>query len=166
MERRIESRLPRSRTQLAPRMLKCGRARQHPLNSKAISSGLLIASLVLLTGLTVPASAAPLVGGTGNWTQTDSPVVATVASQETIQVTFQNNLNVTVLGLVVVVVHNSQGQTIFLSGSTALNIPASQSLTAYAVIFGIAHGSYDTTIFAMTPNGVAISAPITATLAL
>lgn len=147
-------------------MLKCCRPLERPLNSKAVSSAAGLVSLVLLAGLAIPASAAPLVGGTGNWTVTGAPIVATVASQETVQVTFQNNLNVSVLGLVGVVVHNSQGQTIFLSASTTLVIPAGQSLTAYAVVFGIASGTYSTTIFAMTPNGVAISAPTTATLAL
>ncbi|MDG6977860.1 MAG: hypothetical protein JRN58_02135, partial [Nitrososphaerota archaeon] len=67
------------------------------MNSKAVSSAAGLVSLVLLAGLAIPASAAPLVGGTGNWTVTGAPIVATVASQETVQVTFQNNLNVSVL---------------------------------------------------------------------
>lgn len=136
------------------------------MSSSVRKSLLLISGLALLAGLSVPVSASPNVGGTDAWTTLNSPSVTTLQSQTVVVLTFHNNLNITVLGEVVVVVHNSQGQTIFLSGATTLNIPAGQSLTAYAVVFGVSSGTYNTSLFAISPSGVAISAPISAALSL
>ena len=59
--------------------------------------------------------------------------------------TFQNNLDVAVLGIVIMVLHNNLGQTVFFSTAT-LNLTRGLSGTAYNVEFGLPPGIYNATI--------------------
>ena len=61
-----------------------------------------------------------------------------------------------VLGIVIFVIHNHLGQTVYFSTST-INITHGSFGTAYLVEFGLAGGLYNASIFAVSTAGVAVS---------
>jgi hypothetical protein len=126
---------------------------------------LLSLALLVLPNLAAPTVASPFIGGTDAWTLVNSPSVSQVGCCAAGQVVYHNNINVTVLGIVFMVLHNDMGQTVYFTSAT-LDIAAGANSTAYEVIFGLPSGNYDATFFAIAPSGVAISAATTATLTL
>lgn len=85
-----------------------------------------------------------------------TPMFNRVGSYPVMETTFQNNLDVGVLGIVIMVVHNNLGQTVFYSTAT-LNLTRGFSGTAYNVEIGLPPSKYQATIFAVSTSGVAIS---------
>jgi hypothetical protein len=124
------------------------------MNRFAISA-LAIALLLVSSGAEVAMGDAQ-VGGTANWTIVGAPTFTRIGISPTLETTFQNNLDVAVLGIVIMVVHNNLGQTVFYSTAT-LNLTRGFSGTAYNVEFGLSPGIYKATIFAFSTSGVAIS---------
>ncbi len=68
---------------------------------------------------------------------------------------YRNNLDVNVTATVWWVVHNSLGQTVAIGSGLAL-FPAGSNRTGY-VVRPLPLGSYNSTVFATTDGGVAIS---------
>lgn len=112
--------------------------------------------VVLASSAMEPADALTIVGGTANWTFVGAPRVTTIGVFSAAETTFHNNLDVQVLGIVVMVVHNRIGQTVSYSTAT-LNLTRGFSGVAYTVETGLPIGIYNATIFAFSMNGVAIS---------
>ncbi len=96
------------------------------------------------------------IGGTANWTTVGVPIFTKIGISPVVETTFHNNLNVGVLGIVIMVVHNNQSQTVFYSTAT-LNLTRGFSGTAYNVELGLPPGRYQATIFAISTSGVGIS---------
>lgn len=72
-------------------------------------------------------------------------------------VTYKNNLNTTLEGVVYAVAHNSVGQSLAYV-TTTLNMTAGQIGTAYLVVHaGVPRGTYVISVFATSFSGVAIS---------
>jgi len=69
---------------------------------------------------------------------------------------FRNNLDSNVTGIVLWVVHNEVGQTVGI-GSTTLQLSAGANATANPIIYNLAPGTYNSTVFAIASNGVEIS---------
>lgn len=124
------------------------------------------AVLSLLLLLLVPSScfqaaeAETFVGGTADWTFVSRPTVSVLGISPAAATTFTNHLDVSVLGIVIMVIHNSAGQTVYYSTAT-LNITRGFSGTAYTVEAGLPPGIYNATIFAFSTSGVAISSSTT-----
>ena len=102
------------------------------------------------------ANALTLVGGTSNWTAVGSPKMVLMGTFSTAGTTFHNNLDVRVLGIVIMVLHNRIGQTVTYSTAT-LDLTRAFTGTAYTVELGLPSGVYNATIFAFSISGVAIS---------
>lgn len=120
--------------------------------------------LLLAPSFTQAAFAATFVGGTSDWTPVGAPVVTNLGFSEAAETTFQNNLDVSVLGIVVMVLHNDRGQTVYYSTAT-LNITRGLYATAYTVESGVSPGVYNATVFAISTGGIAISNPTTISFA-
>jgi hypothetical protein len=69
---------------------------------------------------------------------------------------YKNNLNSSVLGIVVWVVHNGIGQTVGYGAATIQPDPGANS-TALPIIYNLAPGTYNSTLFVIASSGVAIS---------
>jgi len=69
---------------------------------------------------------------------------------------YRNNLNVSVLGIVLWVVHNSIGQTVGIGAGT-IELSPGANATAELIIYELAPGTYDSVVFAIATSGVAIS---------
>lgn len=93
--------------------------------------------------------------GLSTWTLVSTPKLDPSSGE--LMVTYKNNLNTTLEGIVYTDVHNSVGQTLAIEAST-LNMTAGQTLTTYnPVWFEVASGNYTTSVFATSFSGVAIS---------
>jgi hypothetical protein len=103
-----------------------------------------------------------LIGGTDSWTFVGTPVVERLGIFRAAETTLSNHLPHSVLGVVIMVLRNSQGQTVYYSTAT-LNITRGLYWTAYTVEYGLAPGVYNATIFAISTTGVAISNSSTVT---
>lgn len=102
--------------------------------------------------------------GTGTLTTSSSSITQTSSSVgPELTVPFTNNANVTVTGVVYAVVHNAAGQTVLYTTGT-ITPAAGQQATAYLVLAGLPSGTYSVTVFAVTPNGIAVSTTYTATV--
>jgi hypothetical protein len=123
--------------------------------ARLLAATLLVVAMLAVSGAE-PATALTLVGGTANWTFESPPRMATIGAFAAAQTTFHNNLGVQVLGIVVMVLHNRIGQTVYYSTAT-LNLTRGFSGTAYTVEAGLPFGVYNATIFAFSMDGVAIS---------
>jgi hypothetical protein len=102
------------------------------------------------------AQASAYVGGTGALTFVGTPTVVTLGPLRAAEVTLDNHLGVSVLGIAIMVIHNALGQTIYYSTAT-LNLTRGSFATAYIVEAGIPTGVYNATIFAFSAGGVAVS---------
>jgi hypothetical protein len=76
-------------------------------------------------------------------------------------VTYKNNLNLTSIGFVYLVINNAIGQTVAYSVAT-LNLTAGASGITYLAIVGLGPGDYSATFFVTAPSGIAISTATTA----
>ena len=86
-----------------------------------------------------------------------SPTVAQLGDYTELQVAVSNPLTVTSVGLVYVIVHNSDGQTV-ANSSGVLNVGPSSKGTATILVFGLMLGTlYSATFFAVGVNGEGIS---------
>src|SRR6266850_2272867 len=122
---------------------------------RRLEAALMLAIVVLSSGAQ-PASALTFVGGTANWSFVGSPRVTTIGVFSAVATTFHNNLDVQVIGIVIMVIHNRVGQTLSYSTAT-LNLTRGFSGIAYTVESGLPFGVYNATIFAFSTDGVAIS---------
>jgi len=104
------------------------------------------------------ASATTFVGGTDSWTMVGPPSEK-VIMQNGLLLTYHNNQAFATQGIIMMVFHNSAGQMVYFSTSTA-SLNASSSGIVFLVEFGLPAGSYNATIFPFTYGGVALSIPI------
>lgn len=116
----------------------------------------LVITVVLVASGAEAAQAASFVGGTDNWSVVGAPQVVALGISPAAATTFQNNLDVSVLGIVIMVMHNNLGQMVYYSTAT-LNLTRGFSGTAYTIEFGVPVGIYNATVFAFSTGGVAIS---------
>ncbi len=94
--------------------------------------------------------------GSLTWTLTSTPKLGADLAG-TLSVTYRNNLNTTLAGIVYAVVHNSGGQTVAWE-TTSLNLTAGQTGTAYLDVWLVVpKGNYNSSVFATSLSGVAIS---------
>ena len=126
---------------------------------RRLAATLMVAILLASYGAQA-ANALTLVGGTSNWTAVGSPKMVSMGTFSTAGTTFHNNLDVQVLGIVIMVLHNRIGQTVSYSTAT-LDLTRGFTGTAYTVELGLPSGVYNATIFAFSISGVAISNPTT-----
>gem|GEM_PF-2126491 len=128
-----------------------------------VSIVLCAAWLLLYNVDAMPASASTFVGGTNVFTQVNPrtfcanahPKCCPTAPGE-VYVNYRNNLNVSVLGIVFWVVHNSIGQTVGI-GAATMQLSPGANATGELVIYELAPGTYDSVVFATATSGVAIS---------
>ncbi len=73
-----------------------------------------------------------------------------------VQITYQNNLNSTMRGVVFAVYHNSMGQTVYLSTAT-IAPSGGQHGTALLGATALPHGQYSVSVFVITSNEISIS---------
>lgn len=123
----------------------------------AFSAAISLALLVLPNAVG-SAAASPFTGGTSAWTIIGQPSIVQLSGSPTGKTNYQNNLNVTELGIVFMVIHNSVGQTVYITTATA-SIASGANSTTYDVVYGVPSGSYTATFFAMLPSGTAMSTP-------
>ncbi|HUK75150.1 MAG TPA: hypothetical protein VLU99_05100 [Nitrososphaerales archaeon] len=124
----------------------------------------LVAAMLLLAVASLsPVSAGTQVLTTGSTLLGTPSVVNIGAFGPTGQSVWKNNLNATTLGLVVLVLRASTGQTIYYSIGTITPSPGANS-TAYNTIFGVPSGTYSATWFVMSAGWVAMSTPTTVSI--
>jgi hypothetical protein len=115
-------------------------------------------AIILLTAVEVSraeVSPATYPLGSMTWTLVSTPKIDPQSGG--LVITYKNNLNTTLEGIVHTVVHNSIGQTLAIEATT-LNMMAGQTLTTYnAVWYNVGSGNYTTSVFATSFSGVAIS---------
>jgi hypothetical protein len=90
-----------------------------------------------------------------------TPVFTRLGTYQVLRITLGNPGNGYVTGIVLMVVHNSLGQTVEYSTAT-LQLANGANGTAYLVPFGLAPGEYSSSVFVVTTGGVAISTTIVA----
>jgi hypothetical protein len=135
------------------------------MNRLCASSAVITIALLILPGALAPAMASPFTGGTMGWTIIGQPSIVQLNGSPTGKVTFLNNVNTTTLGLVLLVLHNSVGQTVYITAGTA-NVASGANSTAYDVIYAVPSGTYTATFFAELPSGTAMSVPTTISITL
>lgn len=119
-------------------------------------------SVLLFSGLLLVIGAAPLSSaqsttlGTGAFTLVAPPVYATCSSNPCVQANYMNNLGATEPAITYLVVHNSADQTVYYSTAT-LSPSAGTNATSFIIVFGLAAGTYNATVFATTFGGVGLS---------
>lgn len=121
--------------------------------------------MVLASSVATSTMASGYIGGTNLWTALSTPTVSLLGCCQTGQIEYQNNYNSSILGIGIVVLHNSLGQTVFTNAATA-NVTAGGTQLVYDVIYGVPAGSYNATFFATAASGVAISNATTVTITL
>ena len=123
-----------------------------------------IVAVLLVFALFVPLQAGSAVANAcaGDcWVQISVPTYGPLNSNPSFAVSYGNLSNITITGIVFMVIHNSIGQTVFISTAT-LQLGSDDSGTAYPVAFGLLPGQYQATFFVTQPSGVAISTSSTA----
>jgi hypothetical protein len=116
-------------------------------------------AIVLLAGVEAStAEPSPTTYPLGDLTWTLESVPGQAPLFGVLMVTYKNNLNTTLEGMVYAVVHNSAGQSLAYD-TTTLNMTAGQIGTAYVVVkFGVPRfGTYVISVFATSFSGVAIA---------
>jgi hypothetical protein len=127
-------------------------------NRRIAAAGALSLALVLGMSFAPAAYAQTFVGEPSDWSFVGAPVVTTLGVQQAAQVTLDNHLEVSVLGIVILVLRNNLGQTVdFTTGTITLTTGLGAYGTVYLVVGGVQPGMYNATIFAFTLAGVAIS---------
>ena len=102
------------------------------------------------------------IGGTTTWTEMGAPTMVTLQGSPAWVVSFHNDLTVSVLGIVILVLHNSLGQTVYYT-TASMTLTSLGLGSVYVVVAGVPPGSYNARLFAFDPSGVPISAPTSAT---
>lgn len=99
------------------------------------------------------------------WTETGAPVFAALDSYSSFEILYVNDFNVTMAGIVFMVIHDSLGQTVEISTSF-LQLEPDANGTAYPIAWGLASGLYAATFFVVSSSGYAISVTSTAAFAV
>jgi len=120
------------------------------------AAGALSLVIILAACFSQAASAATFVGGTGDWTFVGAPTVTTLGSSQAAEITFENHLDVSVLGVVMMVLRNNLGQTVYYT-TASINLALGSYGTVYLIEGGVPPGVYNATFFAFTLGGIAIS---------
>jgi hypothetical protein len=94
--------------------------------------------------------------GTGCFTSTTGPSTTMISGQTFVTITYTNNGNTTITGIVYAVVHNSLGQTVQYTTGT-ITPAAGASAEAFLALAGLPTGTYTVTVFVITTSGTAIS---------
>ncbi|HUI01650.1 MAG TPA: hypothetical protein VLX56_08485 [Nitrososphaerales archaeon] len=122
-----------------------------------LSKALAVVSLALILASSfAQVASAVAFENTDDWTVVGTPTIQSVGFAQAAMVTFDNHLDISVLGVVILVLHNNVGQTVYYSAAT-VNITRGLYGTAYPVVAGVAPGHYNATIFAESTGGAAIS---------
>jgi hypothetical protein len=129
-----------------------------PVNRLATLYAAISLAVVVVSSVVAPAAASPFAGGTDAWTIKGQVTVVQLNGYPTGKANYQNNLNVTVLGIVYVVLHNSAGQTVYINVGTTSPAAGTNS-TAFVVIYGVPTGTYSATFFVTLASGPAMSVP-------
>ncbi|HEV2389652.1 MAG TPA: hypothetical protein VGS04_02905 [Nitrososphaerales archaeon] len=133
-----------------------------PIFARAV--GLLFA-LLLVLGEAQAVMADTSIGGTNVWTMVGAPSAGATGFGPFARVSFSNHLSVNVQGIVIMVLRNISGQTVFFSTATATIAPGAIA-SADLVEFGLAPGTYNATFFAFAFDGVPISLPTSSLFAV
>ncbi len=130
---------------------------------KAIVALVSIAFLLFPNLLFTQTSGSTFIGGTNVFVLTAPPSFCQndnsgcFVTNGMLYVNYRNNLNTTVTGIVFMVLHNLKGQTLGF-GAATLILAAGANGTAYPMMYNLPPGTYDASVFAVTPSGIAISA--------
>ena len=115
------------------------------------------------TASVVPGAASTLTGETSTFTLVDSPLYCVnqipngcFATTGMVYSNYRNNLNVSAVGIVYLVVHNANGQTVGY-GATLIQPGPGANETAFPIVFNLAPGTYNSTLFVIDSTGVAVS---------
>lgn len=100
-----------------------------------------------------------------SFTLVGTPGKVTVAGQTAVNATFTNNLPFTQSGIVMLVVRNLQGQTVYIATAT-VSPSAGATFSALLVVSPVPPGTYTVELFAITSTGVVIAKSTTFTLTL
>jgi hypothetical protein len=133
--------------------------------SSIARTGALLVGALLILSAAQSAKADTSVGGTNAWTMITPPSFPALGGFRVGAVTYVNNLNVTVTGIVIMVVRNSLNQTVYYSTAT-LSLPSGENGTADLVLSSLSPTNYNATFFAFTFAGVAITNSTTASLTI
>jgi hypothetical protein len=133
------------------------------MNRLAVLYAVISLAVLILPNVVAPAAASPFTGGTDAWTIKGQPTVVTLSGYPTGKANYQNNLNVTVLGVAYVVLHNAAGQTVYINVGTTSPAAGTNS-TAFIVIYGVPSGAYSATFFVTLASGPAMSVPTTVSI--
>lgn len=124
---------------------------------------LCLACLLLSNTGAMSVSASTFIGGTTVFTLVDPPMFCAnehpngcFQTPGMVYVNYRNNLNLSVLGIVFWVIHNSLGQTVGF-GTATLQLAPGANETGYPAVYGLASGMYSSAVFAIATSGVAIS---------
>jgi len=119
----------------------------------------LAASILIIIGTSIDASAVAPFLGTNTFTIVQSPVFCTPlcpSGMPFIKVVYKNNLNSTLTALVYANVYNSIGQTVGVYLST-ISAGGGENVTTNVAVYGFGVGNFSATVFAATPQRVVIS---------
>jgi hypothetical protein len=100
-----------------------------------------------------------------SFTLVGAPTKVTVAGQTAINATFTNNLPFTQSGIVMLVVRNLQGQTVYIATAT-VSPAAGATFSALLVVSPVPPGTYTGELFAITSTGVVIAKSTTVSITL
>ncbi len=127
------------------------------MRSRSLSAAAALSlAIVLASSFAQAASASVFVGGTGDWTLVGDPTVQTLGASQAAELTYENHLATPVLGVVIMVLHNNIGQTVYYTTAT-INLNSSSYGTVFLVEYGVNPGVYNATFFAFSVAGIAIS---------
>ena len=126
----------------------------------ARAGGLSIAVLLVVSAAQA-AEADTSIGGTNVWTMVGSPSFVTTGTYPLGVVSYSNHLSVDLTAIVIMVLRNNSGQTVYFSPSTVTIAPGAIG-TVHVVEFGLNPGTYNATFFAFTFAGVGITLPTSA----
>jgi len=99
------------------------------------------------------------------WLPVGTPKAVIVGAYRAIEVNYSNFASIYNMGIVFMVVHNSQGQNVEWSTCT-IGIAQGGIGTAELVAFGLESGTYSATLFVVYPSGIAMSPSTTVTFSV
>ena len=124
--------------------------------SSLARTGALLVGVLLILSAAQSAKADTFIGGTNAWTMVGPPSFQALGGYRVGAVTYADDLNVTVTGIVIMVIRNDLNQTVYYSTAT-LSLPSGENGTADIVLSGLSPANYNATFFAFTFGGVAIT---------
>lgn len=128
--------------------------------NSSLPAGLAIAALLVLSSASA-VQADTFVGGTTVWTMVGAPAFSAGGIGPSETVSYSNHVDVSVAGIVFMILRNNSSQMVYFSTATATIAPGA-IVPADLVEFGLPAGTYNATFFAVSFAGVAISLPTTA----